>query len=96
MPAELEDADFYNKFGAAIPHLTVLADLVKEKVGLILSDEPVFELKPIIEGDKVDTTARPGIIAPIDVTVAPGPTGLDPSQINFFHALHISTKINKA
>jgi len=35
------------------------------------------------------------MIAPIDVTVVPGPTGMDPSQIGFFHALNMSTKINK-
>jgi large subunit ribosomal protein LP0 len=29
------------------------------------------------------------------VFVPAGPTGMDPSQISFFHALQISTKINK-
>jgi large subunit ribosomal protein LP0 len=29
------------------------------------------------------------------VTVPAGPTGLDPAQISFFHALHITTKIQK-
>lgn len=35
------------------------------------------------------------MIAQCDVIVPPGSTGLDPSQISFFHALQISTKINK-
>lgn len=35
------------------------------------------------------------MVAPIDVTIYPGPTGMDPSQISFFHALQMSTKINK-
>ena len=35
------------------------------------------------------------MVAPIDVTIPPGPTGLDPSQISFFHALNMSTKIQK-
>jgi len=31
----------------------------------------------------------------MDVFVPAGPTGMEPSQISFFHALNISTKINK-
>jgi large subunit ribosomal protein LP0 len=65
------------------------------KVGLIFTDTPVFELKPIIESNKVETAAKVGGIAPLDVFIPPGPTGMDPSQISFFHALSISTKIEK-
>jgi large subunit ribosomal protein LP0 len=43
----------------------------------------------------VPTEARVGVVSPVDYSVAAGPTGLDPSQINFFHALNISTKIVK-
>lgn len=35
------------------------------------------------------------MISQCDVVVPCGSTGLDPSQISFFHALQISTKINK-
>jgi large subunit ribosomal protein LP0 len=35
------------------------------------------------------------MISDIDFTMQPGPTGMDPSQIGFFHALSISTKIVK-
>lgn len=31
----------------------------------------------------------------VEVVIPPGPTGMDPSQISFFHALQITTKINK-
>jgi len=34
-------------------------------------------------------------LAPSEVTIPAGPTGLDPSQISFFHTLNISTKIQK-
>lgn len=34
-------------------------------------------------------------MAPIDVVVPPGNTGLDPSQTSFFQVLNIPTKINK-
>ncbi|KAI3889410.1 hypothetical protein MKX03_027052, partial [Papaver bracteatum] len=36
-----------------------------------------------------------GLVAPIDVVVPPGNTGLDPSQTSFFHVLNIPTNINK-
>jgi len=46
---------------------------------LIFSDAPVFELRPMIEQNKVPTAARVGSLAPIDVVIPPGPTGMDPS-----------------
>lgn len=72
-----------------------LEPLLKGKVGLIFSDAAVHEIKPIIEGNRKPAAAKVGMVAPIDVTVPPGPTGMDPSQISFFHALNMSTKINK-
>jgi large subunit ribosomal protein LP0 len=72
-----------------------LEELLKGKVGLIFSDAPVFEIKPIIESNKKPAAAKVGMVAPLDVTIPPGPTGMDPSQISFFHALNMSTKINK-
>jgi len=53
--------------------------LCKGKVGLIFSDAPVFELRPLVESNKVPTAARVGSLAPIDVVIPPGPTGMDPS-----------------
>jgi len=91
----MEEYEFYAQFGEPKPQLEALNNLMKGKVGLIFTDEPVFEIKPIIESNKVQTAARVGIVAPCDVVVPPGPTGMDPSQISFFHALHITTKIQK-
>jgi large subunit ribosomal protein LP0 len=83
------------QFGGKIPELAVLTPLLKEKVALIFSDASVHELRLKIEANKVPTEARVGVKSPIDFTCPAGPTGLDPSQINFFHALNISTKIVK-
>jgi len=52
---------------------------MRNKVGLIFSDTAVFELKGVIEANKVAAVARPGTLAPKNVMVPPGPTGLDPS-----------------
>jgi len=59
--------------------LDALSGLCKDKVGLVFSDSPVFEIRPLIESNKVPTPARVGAIAPIDVVIPPGPTGMDPS-----------------
>jgi len=53
--------------------------LCKGKVGLIFSDAPIFELRPLIESNKVQTAARLGAVSPLDVVIPPGPTGMDPS-----------------
>jgi large subunit ribosomal protein LP0 len=89
------DYDERKALWSALPQLDKLAGLCKGKIGLIFSDSPVFELKPLIEANKVPCAAKVGAVAPIDVTIPPGPTGMDPSQISFFHALSISTKIQK-
>jgi large subunit ribosomal protein LP0 len=78
-----------------IPELRTLLDEIKGKVGLVFTNEPVFDLKPKIEANRIQASAKVGGIAPISVTIPPGPTGMDPSQIQFFHALQMSTKIQK-
>ena len=86
---------FPDQYGGLVDELKVLVPILKDKIALIFSDAPIFELKQKIEANKVATEAKVGALSPIDFTVPAGPTGLDPSQINFFHALNISTKINK-
>jgi len=45
---------------AIIPELDALLPMLKEKVGFIFTDKPVFELKPIIERNKVSAPAKVG------------------------------------
>lgn len=75
------------KFGPAIKELDALKNLIEYKVGFVFTNEPVFDLRPIIEANKVQTAAKVGCPAPVDVVIPPGPTGMDPSAISFFHAL---------
>jgi large subunit ribosomal protein LP0 len=94
----IEDEEFKHleaEYGGKIPGLSILLPLLKDKIALIFSDASVFELKKQIEANKIPTEARVGALSPIDFAVPAGPTGLDPSQINFFHALNVSTKIVK-
>lgn len=90
-----DDYEFRKSQWTEVNQIDKVSTLLKGKVGLIFSDAPVFELKPIIESNKKPAAAKVGMVAPIDVTIPPGPTGLDPSQISFFHALNMSTKIQK-
>lgn len=69
---------------------------IKNRVALIFSNKSVSSLKPKIESIVEWHKAKVGTIAPCDVTVPKGDTGLDPSEISFFHALKISTKIVKS
>jgi len=73
------DHDERKRLWTAIPQLEQLSTLCKGKVGLVFSDAPVFELRPLIESNKVPTAARVGAVSPIDVVIPPGPTGMDPS-----------------
>jgi len=43
----------------------------------------------------VPAAAKAGVVAPKDVTIPQGPSGLEPSQTSFFQALNIPTKIVK-
>jgi large subunit ribosomal protein LP0 len=92
LPAD-EKYDWFRQFGAPKPQLNSLIPHLKNKIGYIFHNDPIFQLKPKIESFVVPAPARVGTIAQRDVVVPPGPTGMDPSQINFFHALSISTKI---
>jgi hypothetical protein len=78
-----------------VPQLQILADQLVGKCGLIFTNQSVFELKTIIESNRKESVAKVGTEAPVEVVIQPGSTGMDPSQIGFFHALSISTKINK-
>ncbi|KAL9265418.1 Large ribosomal subunit protein uL10-like protein [Drosera capensis] len=64
-------------------------------VGLIFTKGDLKEVSEEVAKYKVGAPARVGLIAPSDVVVPPGSTGLDPSQTSFFQVLNIPTKINK-
>jgi len=89
------DYEFRKPLYTKVPQIEKILQYCKGKVGFIFSDAPVFDLKPLIESNKIPAPAKVGTISTIDVNIPPGPTGMDPSQISFFHTLNISTKIQK-
>lgn len=90
-----QDYEFRKQHYTKVPQIEKLLQCCKGKVGFIFSDAAVSDLKPIIEGNRIPAPAKVGTFAPLEVVIPPGPTGLDPSQISFFHTLNISTKIQK-
>lgn len=75
------------------PALEALLPFVKGNIGFVFTNGDLNAVRKIVLENKVPASAKQGSIAPIDVFVPPGPTGLDPGQTAFFQALNISTKI---
>lgn len=62
----------------------------------VFTKTDLSSVKDEIAKYKVGAPARVGLLAPNDVSIPAGGTGMDPSQTSFFQALNIATKINKA
>lgn len=62
-------------------------------VGLLFTKGDLKELRDLLGEHRVDAPARTGAIAPVDVHIPKGGTGLSPDKTNFFQALAIPTKI---
>lgn len=73
--------------------LEALLPFVRGNIGFVFTNEDLNVVRKIVLENKVPAAAKQGSIAPIDVVVPPGPTGLDPGQTAFFQALNIATKI---
>jgi len=68
---------------------------VRGNVGFVFAkDDMSFVAKKITEL-KVAAPAKAGTIAPSDVTVPAGPTGMEPTQTSFLQALNIPSKITR-
>lgn len=76
-----------------IPELEKLSALCKGYQGLIFCHDNLSEVKAMLGNFKCTKGAKVGAVAPSDVFIQPGPTGLDPKQTAFFQALNIQTKI---
>jgi len=77
------------------PQLEALLPHLKGNVGFVFTSDDLNEVRQQIMKERVAAPAKAGAIAPVDVVVPAGPTGLDPSQTSFMQVLNISTKINK-
>eukprot|EP00740_Mantoniella_antarctica_P007302 CAMPEP_0181350560 /NCGR_PEP_ID=MMETSP1106-20121128/1327_1 /TAXON_ID=81844 /ORGANISM="Mantoniella antarctica, Strain SL-175" /LENGTH=312 /DNA_ID=CAMNT_0023463033 /DNA_START=213 /DNA_END=1151 /DNA_ORIENTATION=- len=72
-----------------------LADKLVGNVGIIFTSGDLEEVRTKIKEFVVPAPAKMNAIAPLDVVVPAGATGMEPSQTGFFQVLNIATKINK-
>lgn len=77
------------------PALESLLPYVYGNIGFVFTNGDLNALRSIITANKVPAGAKTGVVAPMDVVIPPGPTGLDPGQTSFFQTMNIGTKIVK-
>jgi len=80
---------------ASNPKLEKLLEFVVGNMGFIFTNGDMAPIRNVVTEYKVPAAAKSGVIAPSDVFVPAGATGLDPGQTAFFQALNIPTKIAK-
>jgi large subunit ribosomal protein LP0 len=62
-------------------------------VGFIFTNGDLNKTRDVILAEKVAAPARAGAVAPADVYVPAGNTGMEPGKTSFFQALGVPTKI---
>jgi large subunit ribosomal protein LP0 len=72
-----------------------LLDIMVGNVGLVFTNGELVELRDMIESNTRPAPAKVNAIAPCDVSVPAGNTGMGPEATSFFQVLNIATKINK-
>lgn len=75
------------------PQFEKLLPHVKGNIGFVFTSGDLKDVREIIVSNKVAAPARAGAIAPNDVFVPGGNTGMEPGKTSFFQALGIPTKI---
>jgi large subunit ribosomal protein LP0 len=75
------------------PQLERLLPHVRGNIGFVFTSSDLSEIRGVITANKVAAPARAGAMAPRDVSVPAGNTGMEPGKTSFFQALGIPTKI---
>ncbi|OBZ72385.1 60S acidic ribosomal protein P0 [Grifola frondosa] len=76
----------FPQFERLLPH-------VRGNIGFVFTSGDLKDIRDIITANKVAAPARAGALAPKDVTIPGGNTGMEPGKTSFFQALGIPTKI---
>jgi len=77
------------------PHYEKLLPHIRGNIGFVFTNSDLKSMRDRIIEDRVRAPAKTGAVAPIDVTVPAGNTGMEPGKTSFFQALGIPTKITK-
>jgi len=76
-----------------LPQFERLMPHVRGNIGFVFTSGDLKDIRTMITSNTVAAPARAGALAPIDVTVPAGNTGMEPGKTSFFQALQIPTKI---
>lgn len=77
----------------SLPDVDRLLPFVKGNVGFVFTNDDLKTIRGKILSNRVAAPARAGAIAPGDVWVPAGNTGMEPGKTSFFQALGVPTKI---
>ena len=70
-----------------------LLPFVRGNVGFVFTNGDLKDIRDKILANRVAAPARAGAVAPVDVWVPAGNTGMEPGKTSFFQALGVPTKI---
>ncbi|KAL1311660.1 hypothetical protein AAFC00_001767 [Neodothiora populina] len=80
-------------FVAENPEYERLLPHVRGNVGFVFTNGDLKETREKILSNRVAAPARAGAVAPLDVYIPAGNTGMEPGKTSFFQALGVPTKI---
>jgi large subunit ribosomal protein LP0 len=83
-----ENLEKYPNLAGLLPHIV-------GNMGFIFTNGDLNAIRKKVIEFKLPASAKAGVVAPMNVEVPAGPTGLDPGQTSFFQTLNIATKISK-
>ena len=83
----------FRTFVSEIPELDRLLPLIKGNIGFVFTNADLKTIRDVLLDNKVAAPARAGAVAPKDVWVPAGNTGMEPGKTSFFQALGVPTKI---
>jgi large subunit ribosomal protein LP0 len=72
-----------------------LLPLVRGNIGFVFTKGDLNAVRAKLLEFRVGAPAKAGSVAPNDVIVPKGPTGMEPTQTSFLQALNIASKINR-
>ncbi|KAG4432212.1 60s acidic ribosomal protein P2 [Cadophora sp. M221] len=75
------------------PEYERLLPFIKGNVGFVFTNADLKSIRDKILANKVAAPARAGAVAPADVYIPAGNTGMEPGKTSFFQALGVPTKI---
>jgi len=75
------------------PEYEKLLSTVVGNIGFVFTNGDMKEVRSMLLENRVKAPAKAGAIAPINVTIPAGNTGMEPGKTSFFQALGVPTKI---